>query len=81
MTFWAFFCYRGSTMRFIVNVYIPGWFVYFFGKSSKRLVVESLAAGANVVHRCFAARGSGILLSLSAKQTHLAAFLTSIGAD
>jgi hypothetical protein len=41
-------------MRFEINVGIPRWFVYFFYHPTERLVIECLAPGANVVHRCFA---------------------------
>jgi len=41
-------------MGFEVNVDVPGWFVYLFGHSAKRLVVKSLTPGADVIYRCFA---------------------------
>jgi hypothetical protein len=70
-------------MRFEINVDVPRWFVYFFCHPTERLVVECLASGADVVHGCFADEKSvgSISVSVGKGKAHLAAFLTSIGAD
>jgi hypothetical protein len=81
MTLWAPFWYSGTNMGFEVDIDVPRLLVHFFGHSAERLVVESLAPSADVIHGCLTDDGMSIFGELSVAKTHLAAFLTSMGAD
>lgn len=41
-------------MRFEIDIDVPRRSFYLLSHSAKRLIIESLAPGADVIHRCFA---------------------------